>query len=853
MTEHNPAATSHRASSPRAWQRAVKRALDLVLGGFALVLFLPVMALVAMAVAVDSTGPVIFGAHRVGRGGREFTMWKFRSMARGSERAGPTVTGAYDWRVTRVGVVLRRTKLDELPQLLNVIAGQMSLVGPRPESPKYVALYGPAERHVLSVRPGITGPAQIAYVHEEELLAVEGDPDDAYTRTLMHAKLEMDLDYVHRYRLRRDVGILWRTLVSVVSADAQRGTAPARRHSFSERLRAAGGGALALDAVLAAGCAALAIGLRLDRANLLGVVADYWVFVPLSALVRPAGFVIVGAYLRVWRYPTVSDVGLVISSLAAGTLVMALSIFVVMQPSGFPSSVGFPRSALVIEFMLAVLVLGGVRIASRVRQEELDPTTQPSTVGPPRPVVIVGAGEAGALLVREMRRNRALRLEPVAFLDDDARRHGQRIYGVDVAGSTQDLPKVVADRGAFEVIVAQPRMAGAELRRIVALCEAADVAVRTLPAVDQLLDESVTVNRIRPVRVEDLLQRQPNDLPGAPMRALVAARVMLVTGAAGSIGSEACRQAAVLGARKIVLVDRAESPLFFIDEELGRRHPSVEIVPILADVTNVEAMTRVFATHRPDVVLHAAAYKHVPLSERNVSAAALTNVRGTRVIAEAAAAHGTDVVIFVSTDKAVDPSSVMGQTKRVAERLFQEIGSSSSGRYIVVRFGNVLGSQGSVLELFRQQIADGGPVTVTDPDITRFFMTIPEAVRLTLFAGAIGEGGRIHVLDMGQPIRIVDLARDLIRLSSPAGAKDIQITFTGLRPGEKLHEELFGPEERPEPTEYSFLLVARQDQVDRGSALDCAREIEELSESGNDDAVRARLSVASASTAAPTR
>jgi hypothetical protein len=327
------------------------------------------------------------------------------------------VTAAFDYRVTRVGALLRRTKLDELPQLVNVLAGEMSLVGPRPEAPAFVDLWRPEERSVLSMRPGITGLTQVAYIDEEEQLI--GDPEAVYSGELLHAKLELDLEYVRQFTLRRDLAILWRTSLGVLSAAERRSNRPRRRYTLTERLRSARLGPILLDAALAAIVAAAAVGLRIDRNNIVAAVATYWVFIPMAAVVRPAGFLLAGAYLRVWRYPTVSDVALVISSLAAGTLVMTLAIFVVLQPWSFSGTVGFPRSALIIELVLSILVLGGIRFASRVRQEGLDIAEGPIFAGPPRPVLIYGAGEAGAQLVREMRRNRRLRLEPVAFLDDD--------------------------------------------------------------------------------------------------------------------------------------------------------------------------------------------------------------------------------------------------------------------------------------------------------------------------------------------------------------------------------------------------------------------------------------------------
>jgi FlaA1/EpsC-like NDP-sugar epimerase/lipopolysaccharide/colanic/teichoic acid biosynthesis glycosyltransferase len=820
----------------RWWQAAIKRLLDLLLGTVGLIVLIPVMALVAVAVALDSAGPVVYGAKRVGRHGRMFIMWKFRSMARGADKVGPAVTGAYDFRVTRVGAFLRRTKLDELPQLINVLAGQMSLVGPRPEAPTYVNRWTEEERAILAFRPGMTGPTQIAYIDEEELL--EGDPGAVYESELMHAKLAVDLDYVRHYTLRRDLGILWKTLVGILSAGERRSNRPQRRFTLRERLSSARPWPMLLDALLAAVAAALAVGLRIDRNNIFAAVATYWVFVPLAAVVRPAGFLIAGAYLRVWRYPTISDAALIVSSLAAGSLIMTILIFVVMQPWAFPGTLGFPRSAIIIEFLISFIVLGGIRFASRIRQEGLEDVSAPLAAGPPRPVLIYGAGDAGAHLVREMRRNRALRLDPVAFLDDDPEKRGHRIYGVDVVGTAKDLPMVVAEREVAEVIVAMPRIGGDRLREVVALCESAGVTVRTLPAVDELLDETVSVNRVRPVRVEDLLRREPSDIPEGPMRELVSGRTVLVTGAGGSIGSELCRQVAALGAARIVLFERAETPLFYVDEELRRRFSETNVVAIIGDVTDEGSVQRAFEREQPQVVFHAAAQKHVPLSEANVASTVWTNVRGTRLVAEAAARANVEAFIFISTDKAVDPSSIMGATKRIGEELARTLGADASGRFVIVRFGNVMGSQGSVLELFRQQIADGGPVTVTHPDMTRYFMTIPEAVRLILHAGATGRPGDVHVLNMGQPIRIVDLARDLIRLSSPSGAKDIAIRFTGLRPGEKLEETLFGIDEEAVETDSPFLLVARSESSGPHAS---ATELEALAAAGRDSDLRAAL------------
>jgi FlaA1/EpsC-like NDP-sugar epimerase len=438
-----------------------------------------------------------------------------------------------------------------------------------------------------------------------------------------------------------------------------------------------------------------------------------------------------------------------------------------------------------------------------------------------------------------MRKNRALRLEPVAFLDDDTAKRGRRIYGVEVVGGIEELAVAVAEREAIEVIVAMPRVGGDRLRQIVAVCEAADVNVRTLPAVNELLDDTVSVNRVREVRVEDLLRREPVDIPMEPMRRLVAKRTVLVSGAGGSIGSELCRQIAELDAARLILFERAETPLYYIDQELRRRFPEVEVDAVIGDVTDEPAVRRVFARTRPEVVFHAAAQKHVPLSEANPSAAVWTNVRGTRLMAEAASESEAAAFIFVSTDKAVDPSSIMGATKRIGEELIRGSCEASRTRFVIVRFGNVIGSQGSVLELFRQQVSEGGPLTVTHPEMTRYFMTIPEAVRLILHAGAIGKPGDIHVLNMGSPIRIVDLARDVIRLALPDGGKDIDIVFTGLRPGEKMEEALFAEGESAVTADPYVLVARREGPVALHASM--ISQLEALACDGQDEQVRSLL------------
>lgn len=815
------------------WQNTIKRLTDLIIATVAVLLVLPIGAVVAATLLTESKASPIVRRPRLGREGSPFKMLTFRTTRGGGESD----------ELTRAGVILLRTSLYKLPALLNVIAGQMSLVGPSPMRPADKADLSNGERLVQTVRPGLVSPASRAHA-EAERHALGNDP--AAARDMRRAALAIELSYVRRSSLRVDAGILGgRLLDAVQSPDRYR---RGRRYTLAERLAAARAGPMLIDGGLAALMAIVAVGLRIDRNNIVAAAAEYWILIPFAFVIRPAGFAITGVYLRVWRYPTLRDALLVVMSLALGSLVMALAIFIVLKPWNFPGTVGFPRSAILIEFVLSLLVLGGMRLVSRMRSD-IDHEETTRLRPPTKSVLIVGAGDAGATLVREMQRSSSLQLDPIGFVDDGPANAHRQLYGVPVLGVTDDIPRLVSEHGVAEIIVAVPGMPGPELRRILALGDAAGVGVRTLPSVQELLDDTVTVNRVRPVRVEDLLRRDQHDIPDGPIRTLVSGKVVLVTGAGGSIGSELCRQIAAFDATKLVLFERGETPLFYADEELRRRFPSLEVVSVLGDVTRKEEVERAFREHAPAIVLHAAAHKHVPLSEQNPGPAVLTNIRGTRIVATIAAAHGVEALIFVSTDKAVDPSSIMGATKRVGESIVRHVGETARGRFVIVRFGNVMGSQGSVLELFRQQILDGGPVTVTHPDMTRYFMTIPEAVRLILLAGAVGERGAIHVLNMGQPIRILDLARELIRLSVPAGEKDIAIVFSGLRPGEKMEEVLFAPDEERLATDYPFLLMARPTHTSRGGletpdpgGLETdTRELESIAESGDGAATRAAL------------
>jgi FlaA1/EpsC-like NDP-sugar epimerase len=469
---------------------------------------------------------------------------------------------------------------------------------------------------------------------------------------------------------------------------------------------------------------------------------------------------------------------------------------------------GFPRAIFPLDLMMCTAILSGVRIAIRLAHER---QSGPAVRRIESLALIVGAGGAGIRLLEEIDSRRRGKVAVVGFVDDDRAKLGLRVAGVPVLGRIDDLPALAAEHDVEEVLIAIPSASGATLRRIVQRCAEAKVRHRVLPTLGELVEGRVMYTQMREVKVDDLLAREPVRLDLDGMRSLVHGRTVLVTGAAGSIGSELCRQLAGHRPGRLVLYDRHENGVFLLEAELRARFPEVPIEPILGDVLLQDQLAAVFAAHRPELVFHAAAYKHVPMAERNVLEAVRNNILGTYNVAQAAIAHGAREFVLVSTDKAVRPTSVMGVTKRVAEMVVQEL-QNGGCRFVAVRFGNVLGSSGSVVPLFREQIARGGPITVTHAEVTRYFMTIPEAAQLILQAAGIGHGGEIFVLEMGEPIRIVDLARQMIRLSGFEPDQDVEITFTGLRPGEKLHEELVADGEEVATTRHDRIKVLRAER-----------------------------------------
>ncbi|MFL5821047.1 MAG: polysaccharide biosynthesis protein [Solirubrobacteraceae bacterium] len=628
-------------------------------------------------------------------------------------------------------------------------------------------------------------------------------------------------------------------------------TLPVHRHSLPQ---------MVVDGVLVALAWLLAFQLRFDN----GIPPRYQHLVAATLVPVVAGSLVIfalgGMYLKWWRYLGREDYRAVLRSVALATVAVAAYIALAHPTQVHVGSrvvaIAAPAGVIALFFLLTVAFTCGARLlVSEVLERPVRGFHAPRGA---RDVLIVGAGDGGRLVLRELVRNPGLGLRPVGFVDDDPRKRNLRLdHGLRVLGRTDELARVLDEAEPDEVLIAIPSAPGTLRARVVMACRDRGIPVRTLPTVFELLQTGANVmGQVRELRVEDVLGREPVRIELERVGAYLTGQVVLVTGAGGSIGAELCRQIARVGPRRLVVLDHAEDNLFDTVRELEEDRHVRGAVAVLADCREEERMREVFAEHRPTAVFHAAAYKHVGLMEVNPVEAVRNNALATRIVAHVAGEYGVGTFVLVSTDKAVSPATVMGASKALAEWAVEAAGAHHPDtRYATVRFGNVLGSSGSVVTIFRRQIAAGGPVTVTDARMTRYFMTIPEAVQLIIRSGSLGQGGEVFVLEMGEPVAIMDLARDMIRLSGLEPDRDIAIELVGRRPGEKLHEELFNPFERPQPTAAEKILLAEREPLDpnwveeifdqvnvlvlEGDAAGLAAKVAELSTARSGTALRA--------------
>ncbi len=780
----------------------LKRGFDLAVATAGLVIFAPILLIAALLVKLDSSGPVMYQGQRVGKDGRVFRIYKIRTLVADAKLRGPRLVAADDPRITRVGRVLRRTRLDELPQLFNVLKGEMSLVGPAPEDSAYVSLYTPEQRQTLTVRPGMTSPAALAFSDEERILAAS--PGDAtYTSSILPVKLDLDLAYVRRRSFWYDLALLGQTiglafprqfvLFRRLSSWARRGTAWG---VVDAPVVALGFYLAVLLRFLDAPPGELRSGLTLLNAAILPLIVLYVGVNYLFRLDR-----------RAWHYATVLEVTPIWLATATSTVVAVLVDLALggrhLRP--LPLSVILLGGAFT--FIGFVAVRYGWRLLGRASRWTGGGAKEPMRA------LIYGAGEAGQLLAwRLVTRKEGRPYQIVGFIDDDRKKRGLRIHGLEVLGNRSDLASLV-DRERVELIIlAMSNISGEKLRAIVSIAQETPAQIKVAPGMFDWIARPNGLPIVREVRVEDLLGRPPVSVDRPACQGALGNKVVMVTGACGSIGSELCRRIAAFAPQRLVAVDNNETGVYDLEIELRNTFPALPLAAAVGDVTNERRMEALFGEMQPEVIFHVAAYKHVPLMEQHPEEAVRVNIQGTAIALAKARQVGAERFVLVSTDKAVNPSSVMGATKRIAEMLvMSDIGGADAGQATggllctAVRFGNVLGSRGSVIPTFARQIELGGPVTVTHPEMTRYFMEISEAASLILQAATFTRGRDIFMLDMGERIRIDDLARKMIRMRGLRPDIDIAIVYTGVRPGEKLHEELTHAEEEKEATTHPLI------------------------------------------------
>ncbi len=575
----------------------------------------------------------------------------------------------------------------------------------------------------------------------------------------------------------------------------------------------------------------------INRLELIEVFVNYYYYrsmlwmIGISLLVRPVVYFAFGLYRRMWVYASTQELKSITLAVTIGSVIVSIVMLILFNNRVFYA---FPRSVLFIDWIQSIIFAGGLRFAVRLLAESRSNSLRLSNASLGKKVLIIGAGDAGALVVKELHRNPQINLYPIGFLDDNLDKQNQQIHGVPVIGVVSDLGKILIRQRVDEVIIAIPSAPGQIVRLVADACQKKHITFKTMPGLYELLGGKVSISRLREVDISDLLRRQPARIKDEVVGAILTDKKVMVTGAGGSIGSELCRQIARWNPKELYLLGHGENSIFETYLELQERFPSLKMEAVIADVRDYDRINQEIKRCKPQVVFHAAAHKHVPLMEKNVEECVLNNILGTQNTLRSCLKHDVDRMVLISTDKAIRPVNVMGATKRMAEMLVLDAAERTGKPYSVVRFGNVLGSRGSVVPLFKRQIAHGGPITVTHPEMKRYFMTIPEAVYLVLQAASMGKGGETFILNMGEQVKIVDLAKDLIRLSGLEPGKDVEIVYTGIREGEKLKEDLWNHGRKFVKTSHPDIFCEEgQDELRSKELQTAVIEIIHLSKNGN--------------------
>jgi FlaA1/EpsC-like NDP-sugar epimerase/lipopolysaccharide/colanic/teichoic acid biosynthesis glycosyltransferase len=777
-----------------------KRLFDFVFSFGGILILSPGIFIIAILIKITSRGPVFFRQVRVGQGGRNFRIFKFRTMVCDAY-LGPAVTAKNDCRITSIGKLLRQAKLDEIPQLFNVFYGTMSFVGPRPEIPELTGAYTEEQKRLLMVKPGITSPATIYHRDEEEISGSAEEVLEYHRRVLVPKKAQYDLAYIENRSMLYDLRLILLTLLSVVTNES----GYVREKTVKNRR------ALIVITVIVLLVISywLAYLIRFE-----GHIPDFydWKFkrtLPLIVMLKLVFLAYFGQLEGYWRYVSISDV----VAIAKSMFLAAVSILLMEY---FFLSGSFPTGTVPIDFMLSLMLLSGQRLSLRLLREAYAPIVPKST----EKVLILGAGDRGERVLRDVRSNPDLGFHVVGFIHPNAAYLGVKIHGIEVIGTFEELPEIVEKWGITSLINTLEPLTHPQTAILTRLRAQFKCTIRNVPSAVDYITGKAGRKKMREVGIEDLLGRKSVKLDVEGIEKELKGKRVMVTGAGGSIGSELVRQIVRFNPGKLLLLDKDETLLYELQTELVETGADVEYEVLIGDIRNWKNISLFFEQHKPEVVLHAAAYKHVPLMEMHPHEAFQNNVFGTKNVLEAAYTCGTERFVMISTDKAVRSTNVMGATKRLSEMLmFRCFAGRGRMKCMAVRFGNVLGSRGSVIPIFQRQINRGGPVRLTHPGITRFFMSIQEAAQLVLQAGAMGKGGgEIFILKMGEPVRIMDLAERLIEFSGFQPGIDIDIEIAGLRPGEKLHEELLTELEGTHTTAHEKILVIDSRQ-ERDEAL----------------------------------
>jgi len=776
-----------------------KRLIEILLSLSGLILFSPIFLVISLIIKWTTHGPIFRTEKVYGKGFKLFPLYAFNTMHNPRQEGVDSLSPqeeSFPFETT-----LRHLGLDRLPQLINVLRGEMSLVGPRPEPEQFVNLFRKEYEIILRVRPGIVDIASIG-LDDSPLhpLNVSGLTSSTTTSP---RKISLAKEYVLNQTFALDAKILFASTVNFLLSwpfpfHKKRG---GRRKSIQEvfvKYRARTVFGLHMLTVIVSSYSAFL--LRFD-ANI--PEAEWNLFLntlPVLILLRLSALHLFGLHTTLWRYVGVMD----IVNIGLATGVSSGVFWTVLNTVSVPM---YPRSVLVFDAILFSVLLGTLRCTKRIYKR----ITHTATGA--RKVLIVGAGNAGAMIARDLLQNPSYNRRPVAFIDDDPGKQNLRIHGIPVIGTCATMQTSAEKVNPEEIIIALPSATPLKIKPILNQCKLLGLPIKHVPNLPALLNGTVSMSDLRSLDIEDLIGRPEIEIDKKEVAEKVRGKRILVTGAGGSIGSELCRQIAAFEPATLILFEQNENNLHHILLDLQSRFPSVSSVGILADILHEKKREQVFEQHKPQMVFHAAAYKHVPLMEANPSNAARNNIVGTAMLLRSAIDHKAEEFVLISTDKAVYPSGVMGATKRIAEMVVKYYAPKVTTRLLTVRFGNVLESSGSVVPLFRNQIKRGGPVTVTHPDVKRYFITIQEAVQLVLQAAVLGKGGEVFVLDMGEPYKIADLAKTMITLSGYAPDRDIPIQFIGLRPGEKLVEELFEKGEEIRKTSHSKISIAQNGKI----------------------------------------